>query len=239
MISTEIEPAARGAEILARCEQAGVLVRLFGGLGVSALLGDRLPESCRRTPGDIDLVARRESRRTLSGILEECGFAADRQFNALHGAERLLFEDDRGLKVDVVLDNFRMCHILDLSAGLTCAGPALTAPLLLLTKLQIVQLTHKDRLDVQAMLAALDPEELGVPEIARLCAADWGLWRTVSGSLASLTANVPLTPLESRRLESNRKLLIDALQEAPKGMRWRARARVGDRVRWYELPEAP
>lgn len=239
MISTETGPAVRGAEILARCAQVGVVVRLFGGLGVSALLGDRLPPSCRRIPGDIDLVAQRESRKALSSVLEECGFVADRQFNALHGAERLLFEDDRGLKVDVVLGIFRMCHVLDLRACLTAPGPVLAPPLLLLTKLQIVQLTDKDRLDIQAMLAAFDAEELGVPEIVGLCAADWGLWRTVTGSLATLIADVRLSSVEARRLESNRKRLIDALEQAPKGMRWRARARVGDRVRWYELPEAP
>ena len=29
------------------------------------------------------------------------------------------------------------------------------------------------------------------------------------------------------------------IDEAPKSMRWRARARVGERVPWYELPEGP
>ncbi len=27
------------------------------------------------------------------------------------------------------------------------------------------------------------------------------------------------------------------VDEEPKGLRWRARARLGDRARWYELPE--
>jgi hypothetical protein len=29
------------------------------------------------------------------------------------------------------------------------------------------------------------------------------------------------------------------METAPKTLRWRLRARVGDRLRWYELPEAP
>jgi len=29
----------------------------------------------------------------------------------------------------------------------------------------------------------------------------------------------------------------DRVQKAPKGIRWRTRAKIGDRARWYELPE--
>ena len=32
-------------------------------------------------------------------------------------------------------------------------------------------------------------------------------------------------------------LLLDAAASAPKSMKWKLRANVGDRVRWYELPE--
>jgi hypothetical protein len=33
------------------------------------------------------------------------------------------------------------------------------------------------------------------------------------------------------------KRLRDRVEQAPKGLRWRTRAKVGDRARWYELPE--
>ena len=29
----------------------------------------------------------------------------------------------------------------------------------------------------------------------------------------------------------------DRVQKAPKGIRWRTRAKIGGRARWYELPE--
>jgi hypothetical protein len=32
-------------------------------------------------------------------------------------------------------------------------------------------------------------------------------------------------------------ILLDALDSVPKTRGWRMRARVGDRVRWYELPD--
>jgi hypothetical protein len=33
------------------------------------------------------------------------------------------------------------------------------------------------------------------------------------------------------------KRLRDRVEQAPKGLRWRTRPKVGDRARWYELPE--
>ena len=33
------------------------------------------------------------------------------------------------------------------------------------------------------------------------------------------------------------KQLLDIAESVPKGLKWKARARVGDKVRWYELPE--
>ena len=44
--------------------------------------------------------------------------------------------------------------------------------------------------------------------------------------------NVPRQVVENRLAELWRR--IDA---EPKSSRWRLRARVGDRMRWYELPE--
>ena len=64
----------------------------------------------------------------------------------------------------------------------------------------------------------------------RLVADDWGLWRTATGTLdrvAELRPDVAEPALQLRR----------ALDEAPKGRKFRMRARVGERVRWYEPPD--
>jgi hypothetical protein len=40
-------------------------------------------------------------------------------------------------------------------------------------------------------------------------------------------------------MDENADQLRQALEHEPKSMRWKMRAAVGDRVRWYELPEEP
>jgi hypothetical protein len=72
--------------------------------------------------------------------------------------------------------------------------------------------------------------------------ADWGWWRTVTGNLDKLPGllaeqpglaqpGMPFDPVA--QAASLRKLADDT----PKSMKWRMRAGVGDKVRWYELPE--
>ena len=80
------------------------------------------------------------------------------------------------------------------------------------------------------------------PRFGKLLGSDWGWWRTVTGNLAKLPGLVagqpalappgaPFDPVaQSQRL-------LQIAEAAPKGVMWKLRANVGDRVRWYELPE--
>jgi hypothetical protein len=83
---------------------------------------------------------------------------------------------------------------------------------------------------------------LDTDRFAKVVSADWGWWRTVTGSLAKLPAlaaekpqlippRAPFEPLAQARQ------LQEVAESAPKGVKWKLRANVGDRVRWYELPE--
>jgi hypothetical protein len=230
----------RGARLAAAAEEAGVPVRLLGGVGVGLLLGERWPERCRRDPGDIDLAARGRDRRALTRLLEREGFAADRELNALHGRERLLFQDAGGVKLDVVLDVLRMCHAIPLGEAFEADGPTLPPRLLLVSKLQVVELTEKDRLDAAALLLACPYEQLEVDRIASACGDDWGLWRSLTGTLRTIRHHPPaLGAEELGRLRGVTARLLERLETVPKTLRWRLRDRIGDRVRWYELPEAP
>jgi hypothetical protein len=84
---------------------------------------------------------------------------------------------------------------------------------------------------------AIDTRRFG-----QVLAADWGWWRTVTSSLGKLPAIVAdrpeLVPPHPRfDPVAQAKALAETAESAPKSMKWRVRARVGDRARWYELPE--
>jgi hypothetical protein len=117
----------------------------------------------------------------------------------------------------------------------------------LLSKLQIVELNEKDARDTVHLLAGLPVGEGAPPVIdtgrfGKVLGADWGWWRTVTGNLAKLPALVAekpglAPPVPRYDPLAQARQLLDIAEAAPKGVKWKLRANVGDRVRWYELPE--
>jgi hypothetical protein len=218
---------------------AQVPVRLLGGVAI----GLRVPEGAQpllaRAYQDIDLIIPGKRQAQISAVLEGAGYAADAEFNAFNGHRRLLFRDPvNERQVDVFVGSFSMCHEIPLGDRLLAASETLPPPELLLTKLQVVELNDKDLRDILNLL--YHEEGLEMDRVGACCAGDWGLWRTSTMNLArarDALSELPLAPSDEAILRERIDALAAALESAPKTRRWRLRARVGDRVRWYEEPE--
>jgi hypothetical protein len=223
----------------------GVLARLIGGVAVylqSPPGGPLLP----RPINDIDLVTKRGARTAVTSVLIGAGYAPDQMFNALHGSRRLLFYDDaNGRKLDVFVGQFAMCHQVPIANRLE--REPLTVPLaeLLMTKLQIVELTERDQRDIYNLVyhhevttaggAAIEGDFVG-----ELCARDWGLWRTAKATIERCKVNLADYNLESATIQligDRLDVLWRRIEATPKTAKWRLRSRVGDRLRWYDEPE--
>lgn len=231
-----------GRGVIADADARGLRVRLLGGIAIKLLLGDRFDAAFERPYGDIDVLCGRKDGRGLEELLPARGWEPAREFNALNGSRRLLFHDPRSsAQVDVFVGEFSMCHVLPLADSLGRPGPTLPATDLVMTKLQIVELNAKDRSDLYALLsgsdvgdgdhAAIEPRRM-----AELTSRDWGLHHTFELNLAKLRDGVA-----AGEGPAGAAVAIDALIEAmdaePKSRGWKMRARVGERKRWYELPE--
>ncbi|MBW3592628.1 MAG: hypothetical protein KY396_02945, partial [Actinobacteria bacterium] len=122
-----------------------------------------------------------------------------------------------------------------------------TVPLaeLLLTKLQIAELNEKDVRDTLALLhsheiAERDGNVVNAARVAELCAGDWGLWRTITGNLAATReriGNYGLADDDQELLRTRIDALLERIEREPKSRGWKLRAKIGERKRWYELPE--
>jgi len=147
--------------------------------------------------------------------------------------------------VDVFVGSFRMCHAIPFGDRLKKGEPTVPLAELLLTKLQIIELNEKDVRDTVLLLygheiADHDDDAVNGARIAELCAADWGLWRTITHNLkrcAELLGEYDLPDEDRDRVDRRLKQLIERIEAAPKSRGWKMRARIGDRKRWYELPE--
>jgi hypothetical protein len=231
--------------VVAHATDRGELLRVAGSVAFALRVRGRagLP---RAAPVDIDLVAPARSERRIVPLLTELGYTGEKEFNARHGDRRLIFWDEpRNRKLEVFVGIFVMCHSLPLGERLEVDADTVPLAELLLTKLQIVELNEKDVCDMHSLLITHevgngDGDQINAQRIATLCGADWGLHRTVSGTLERLAEDPPsytLTPEQRRLVDQRVGDVREALERQPKTFAWRMRARVGERVRWYEEPE--
>lgn len=245
MTVLDADVIAEAIRILETAASERLPLKAIGGVAIR-LRTPSVPPVLARSYQDIDLVTERRRGADVARLLEGMEYRPNHEFNALHGDRRLLFHDDEHERqVDVFVGTFAMCHVIPVAERL--ALEPLTVPLaeLLLTKLQIVELNDKDLRDAVTLLighavAVGDGDAVNAARIAALCAADWGLWRTVKQTLERMRASLPqlgLDPADAALALARAGTLWEAIEAAPKGARWKLRARVGDRARWYDEPE--
>ena len=82
-----------------------------------------------------------------------------------------------------------------------------------------------------------DRNRLNAARIAKLCAEDWGLWRTATKNLDKLEpfarGHTKLDAAQKARLVAQVAALHRRLDAEPKSLAWRVRARIGERMKWY------
>ena len=236
-----------GKALIDTANERNIALRLVGGLAIRLLTPD-LP--ARMSTGqDLDFASASATRRALSELLSERGYDPDKNFNALYGNKQLYFANpETGLSIDVMIDKFHMCHTLEFADRLTRLPYTLDPIDLLLSKLQIVELNEKDADDCLRLLVTFplsdagDPNTIDLRTFRQIVGNDWGWWRTVTLNLDRITALLadgdrPAT--EGGKLDARAQLqaLAEAADQAPKSRGWKMRARIGERKRWYDVPE--
>ncbi len=195
---------------VAAANREGVPLKLLGGQAVRYLTPDFPPR--RRGGQDVDFASVSTAKRAVMELLAGLGFEA--------------FSD----RID------RMPLTLDVTD-------------LLLSKLQVVQQNEKDVHDIVYLLAAHELGEgdpagtIGPGRFTEVLAGAWDWWRTATGNLDRVVqlvrgelarlvpAGAPHDPVE------HAIALRRHAEVMPKSLRWKLRARLGERAQWYELPE--
>jgi hypothetical protein len=231
--------------LLAAARANDVPVRLLGGLAVY-LHSEEIPPPLRRSYDDIDVATTKAASRSAGELFSALGYEPSREFNALHGTRRLLFFDTQNeRKLDVFVEMFELCHTIPITGRLELDERTIPLAELLLTKLQVVELTEKDLCDMVTLLqrhavGARDDDEINGDFIAGLTSDDWGLWRTVKLNVERVheqIGSLSLDAVTSEHVLEQIDVLWERIEREPKSRRWRLRDRVGDRKRWYELPD--
>jgi hypothetical protein len=135
-----------------------------------------------------------------------------------------------------------MCHVIDLTNRLGHEGATLTPADLLISKLQVYEVNMKDLVDSIALLldhpiADHDDDAINSGYLAKLTAEDWGLYRTLQLNIERVRQAAQEMDVDGAMIKQRLDEIWTRMETQPKSMKWKLRARVGDRVAWYELPE--
>lgn len=242
------DPMRGATEVVEAATRAGVPIRLLGGLAVRLLTPDFPPRT--RGDQDMDFASVSAQKGAVLEFFDQQGFQGDKRFNLMHGHRQMFFTTPDGrVSIDVIMDELNMCHVLDFRDRIERMPYTLDVADLLLTKLQVVEQNEKDVHDITYLLAGFpvragdEPGTIGLDRVGKIVGEDWGWWRTVTGNLDRVVEllngdlarlvppDPPFDPVDQARQV---RAQCDA---APKTLKWKLRSKVGERARWYELPE--
>ena len=232
------------AERISAAARAGkVPVKLVGGAAVNLHSRSARQAPLKRKYGDLDFVASSRQQASVQKLFESLGYEGDRRFNTLNGHQRLLYLDGvNGRQIDIFIDRMKMCHVIELADRLGGDVACLTPADLLLSKLQVFEVNMKDLVDSIALLldhpiADHDDDAINAAYLAQLMSQDWGLYRTLQLNTARVRDAAKELPVPADTVNQRLDQLWERVDAHPKSLKWRLRAKVGDRMSWYELPE--
>lgn len=247
--------ADEATRIVTSAGSRGATLRVVGSVGIRLHCAAVAPYLDRfgRQPKDIDLVVPKAGRRVVRQVLEEGGYRVDRDLLvAMEGRRYAFTHPERAIEVDVFVDRLDFCHVVEVRDRLTEHPLTLPVEELLLSKLQVVEPTATDLMDATAILlshrvVAAGPsapagggageEPLSASTVAGVLARDWGFHHTAVRNLDRLAGHaavLDLTGGERARVVGGTVALLAAVEAAPKTLGWRLRARVGERVQWWQ-----
>jgi hypothetical protein len=232
--------------IIEAAASADLTLRLLGSLAFQTHCPKygHLQEKMGRAYTDIDLAGYSREARQVRALLERLGYVEEREVFVVSEGGRAIFESlDRRMHVDVFYEKLDFCHVIPWSGRLEVDSPTIPLAEMLLEKMQIVEINEKDVIDtfillLEHPLGEIDRETINMDRVAKLCAEDWGLWRTITmnlGKVRQLTNGyAQLSDDEKRQVRAQADSALSRIEAQPKPLAWRLRARVGDRVKWYK-----
>ena len=237
-----------GLELVEQARARGIPLRLLGAVAIRlhCQTHQHLFDQAERPISDLDVMSYGTHRKAVENLLKENKYIGDEHLIAIYGESRQIYQHPgiAGLKLDVFFDQLKFCHTVPFRGRLELDYPTITMTDALLEKMQIVKINAKDLKDTIILLLEHPPAEEFEPErldggyLGRLLGSDWGFYYTVTENLKKVIDFMRQEPfLEADQMElveRNAKALLATLAEAPKTMKWKLRARIGPKVKWYQ-----
>jgi len=236
-----IEEAMR---IQSEAEKESIRLRLLGSLAFRLQCPRNAAhfEALERRITDIDFAASTSNREKLLDFFKQQGYVVDENALYIGGGYRYIFENPQNKKhIDVFFDQLEMCHTVIFKDRLKIDNWTISLADLLLEKMQIAEISTKDFKDTAILLLehgiGQDDRTINMEYIGNIMSNDWGFFHTFSTNLSKLKdALIQFDSFNEKEREIIRQRIEEILERvnsSEKSLRWKARAKIGTKIRWY------
>ena len=240
---------AEAERIVAEGRKRDLHLRLLGALAFQFQCPKHvyLTKKLGRVLSDIDFAAYGGERSEINKMMREFGYTDQPMITALFGHQRMIWDNkSNGMHTDIFYDKLEMNHVIPFAKRLEI--DELTIPLadMLLEKMQIVHINEKDVIDtIMLLLEHPIGEEtsktIDVRHVAAMLSEDWGFYYTFTENLKKIQDRLPsfgeLTDEDRADISTKIQTVLKTIEDQPKTMGWKIRARVGAKKKWYREVE--
>ena len=238
--------------IISLADERKIPLRIMGGAAIRIHCPNKetLYERLKRTPKhDMDFVTYGKCRPLTKTLFIDLGYEPyiSLMLTGATGRHRQIFNDKEGNKaIDVFLGKLEMCHVIDFTGRLEVDTPTVPLAELLMQKLQIVQTNEKDIQDAIILLIEHDighedKEQVNADYIAKVLASEWGFSYTVTRNFEKVKEFTQkydgISGEDKKHVIERIDRLHKIIEETPKTLAWRLRAKAGPAVKWYNVVE--
>jgi len=242
--------STEATRIVAEAGEAGVTLRVIGSAGIRLHCSapGEFMDLLGRPAKDIDFVVPEKHRKGMRRYLESRGYVTDRDLLiAMEGTRYSFSHAEQGIELDVFVERLNFCHTIEVRSRLHRHPITLPVEELMLAKLQIIEMTVTDVMDVGVILATHQvreddavPDAIDGRHIAALLARDWGFHHTATRNLAKIAqmvgdaAAIDLGRAPNAQVGEGIRRLLKLIDAEPKTLAWRMRGKVGERKQWWQ-----
>ena len=240
-----VDFAEEALRMIKNAQEKGMVLRAMGATAIRLHCPKftSLHKSLGRELSDLDVVGYSKQAGNFTKLMLSIGYE-QRMLQPFYRQEnRQIYTDNFNKRVvDVFYDKVVMCHTINFRDRLEVDFPTIPLAELLLTKMQIFEFTEKDFKDTIVLLreheiGETDKETINCAHIADIMSDDWEFYFTATTNLHRVEKLMAeLTSLnEEDRADVGAKIkkISDYIESRPKSLRWKMRAKIGTKKKWY------
>lgn len=234
--------------LVERAEERGIKLRIIGSIAYRLICPEYLHlfEGMKRVLTDVDFAAEKSQNAEIREFMTAEGYEPDDGvYMASEGSRHIYLHPDTKLNVDVFADELYFCHRIPFQGRLDLESPTICTTDLLLEKMQIVEINLKDFKDTLVLMLAhplshQDSSERAIETdyIVDMMRRDWGFYYTFTTNLKRVPDYLSEFPSISQEdgdiVRERVNELLRCIEDAPKTMGWKVRAKIGTRRIWYQ-----